>query len=120
MNDPAKMSRRDRTIYYQNIFKNRGYDIGPTGIDGIWGPLTNAAYLKYLRDNQDLNSDFDEEDFDENYFNEEDFNREDNKNYNVNITSNRDDNINDNDAIEKMWGKNKIKILKIVLVPHRI
>lgn len=85
MNDPAKMSRKDRTIYYQNIFKNRGYDLGPTGVDGIWGPLTNAAYLRYMKDNQELNEDSEDED---------DFYGEDDNNKVLNKVKKGNDNLN--------------------------
>ena len=105
MNDPSKMSRKDRTIYYQNIFKNRGYDLGPTGVDSIWGPYTNAAYLRYLKDNQELTDDPDEEESDNEYFDEAEHDYSD---FDVN-DSNDDDNddITDNDILDEIEKENK-------------
>lgn len=39
----------------QEILKDLGYDLGPTGVDGILGPYTQAAIDKY-RDDQQSNA----------------------------------------------------------------
>ena len=35
----------------QTVLKRKGYDVGPTGVDGKYGPRTEAAVRKFQTDN---------------------------------------------------------------------
>lgn len=42
----------------QSLLKDMGYDLGPTGVDGIFGPYTKAAIEKYMADLDDGKTDW--------------------------------------------------------------
>ena len=51
-NDLKKDKRN--TIMYQEEMQNLGFDLGPTGVDGVWGPKTDAAVKEYMTTLKDL------------------------------------------------------------------
>lgn len=41
---------KQKVIQLQTFLKEKGYDLGPSGVDGIMGPKTKAAYEKAMKD----------------------------------------------------------------------